>query len=656
MNFRLTTAALLILIVLAGIVIYMSTRPPLPRHKHIAGLVFNPAPVTIGKITYVRPAKPARVFVRLGTHWKIAQPIAVWGRDFKIGDIGDTLRHLKYKYRLAVRPAGPHSLAALGLAPPRAVVTLTDNTGHPFSLNIGRRLVSGRLYVQPKGQTHWVYVVHAGWFSRLSQPIARFRDRNLTRFHIKAVTGITLQRGPVLIHLQKLQGRWIITQPVHCPARPVAVSNWLSNLQSLHAHRFSSVPAATAGLQSPVATAQIQFAPPPKPSTTMPGVTKAGVQLPPLIVKFGRYTDLTRGHVYVSSNQDPGTAVLSALSMNHLVKTLTQLRDHALTRAAVSKASRIVIMRGSNDISPEMPAPEFSHLYLVSSAGDHWLMGTTATQFAGGPLLAASTKAIAAMTKALSKLRATSFLDSKINLTALGLQPPRASLELQIPGRIHPCHILIGQRQKNGLLPMKRPSWPSVYLVHSWKLSGLLPQATALRSSKIAAITASSIQSLVVSRRHPADQAAFVQHGGQWTPGKLLGVPAGPAETPKIAKLAAEFAHLRTKRWISVQPPKPAPGVIHIALTISRTPQPVAKAVGKMKMPMVGPQKPVLLHAQLSLWPPMGKPGKNKSKPTWRAVYEVTGSRQNWVFVPPAALVKAAEAVLQPAAPAPPKK
>ena len=651
MNFRLTTAALLILVVLAGIVIYMSTRPPLPRHKNIAGMVFNPAPVTIGKITYARVHKPTREFVRVGTHWKIAQPISVWGRDFKIGDIGDTVRHLKYKYRLAVKPVGPHSLPALGLAPPRAVVTLTDNTGHAFSLNIGRRLVSGRLYVQPKGKSHWVYVVHAGWFARLSQPIARFRDRNLTRFHIKAVTGITLRHGPVLIHLQKMQGRWIITQPVHCPARPVAVSNWLSNLQSLHAHRFTSLPAATAGLTTPVATAQLQFAAPAKPPTTMPGATKPAVQTPPLVVKFGRYTDLTRGHVYVSSNEDPGTAVLDTVSMNHLVKTLAQLRDHALTRAAVSKANRIVISSGAGIISPEMPAALFPHLYLMQSAGDHWLMGTTATHFAGGPLLAASAKAVAALTKALSKLRATSFLDSNVNLSALGLQPPLASLQLQVPGRIHPCHILIGRRQKSGLLPMKRPSWPSVYLVHSWKLSTVLPPATALRSPRIAAVTAQSIQSLVVSRRQPADQAAFVRHGDQWIPRTLLGVAAGPAEAQNIAKLAAEFAHLRAKRWISVKPPKLSPGVIHIALTISQVPKPLAKAVGKMKMALVGPQKPVLIQAQLSLWPPLSNPKKSKAKPTWRAVYDVTGSRQNWVFVPPVALVKAAEAVLQPAAP-----
>jgi hypothetical protein len=277
-------------------------------------------------------------------------------------------------------------------------------------------------------------------------------------------------------------------------------------------------------------------------------------------------------------------------------------------------------------------------------------MGTGPTQLAGGPLLAASSKAVAAMTKALAKLRATSFIDSKINLPSLGLQPPLASLNLQIPGRLHPCHILIGQRQKSGLLPMKRPSWPSVYLVHSWKLGGVLPQATALRSPRVAAISAASIQSLVVSRRHPADQAVFAQHNGRWIPGKLLGVAVSPAETQKIAKLAAEFAHLRTKSWISVEPPKVNSGVIHIALTISHTSRPAAKAVGKMQMNMVGPQKPVLIQAQLDLWPPVGNPKKSKSGSTWRAVYDVAASRQNWVFVPPSSLVKAAQAVLQPAA------
>ena len=647
MNFRLTTAALLILVILAGIVVYMSSRPA-PEHKKISGTVLNPAPITIRKITYSRAGKPTREFVRQGAHWKIAQPIAVWGRDFKISDIGDTIRHLKYKYRLAVKPAGPHSPAALGLAPTRAVVTLTDNTGKNFTLNIGRRLVSGRLYVQPKGKTHWVYVVHAGWFSRLSQPIARFRDRNLTRFHIKTVAAVTLRHGPAIIRLHQIQGRWVITQPVHTPARPVAISNWLSNLQSLHAHRFSSVSPATAGLNSPVAVAQVQFAAPAKPPATMPGVAKPMVPPPALVVKFGRYTDLTRGHVYVSSNQDPGTAVLATLSMNHLVKTLDQLRDHALTRAAVGKANRIIIQRGAGIVSPEIPAALFAHLYLIKSAKGHWLMGTGPTQFAGGPLLAASSKAVAAMTKALAKLRATSFIDSKINLPSLGLQPPLASLNLQIPGRLHPCHILIGRRGKNGLLPMKRPSWPSVYLVHSWKLAALLPQATALRSGQVAAIAGASIQSVVVSRRHPQDQAAFSHQSGQWKPGKLMGVAATPAEAQKIAQLAAAFGHLRTKRWIAVASPKLKAGVIQIALTISHVAKPAATPAHKMKMPMVGPQKPILIRAYLNLWPPSKTKGKSAS--TWRAVYKATGSRQNWVFVPPAALVKAAEAVLQPMA------
>jgi hypothetical protein len=686
MNVKLTLAMLVVLLVLAGVVLYVAHQPRPAPHR-TTRLVFTPRPTAIRTLAFHTAHGRTLRFERHGRHWRMIRPVRAWARDYTINDLVQTLRKLSWHYRVRIEKTGGHSPAAAGLAPPRAVLTLTDKTGKTYTLDIGRHNSDGRLYVCRAGmKSRYLYVVGAAWLRRLERPSMKFRNRNLTRFHTARVASIRIQSRTGTITIVRHGQRWIITKPFLAPANKSKVANWLSNVQLLTAHRFSSESQKSAAWKQGPLTIEVRFQAPsekkPKKSAKIKPTTTHPAAAPPLVIHFGRYTDLTDKFRYALSSQNPTVCVVRNTTFQSLDQSLADWRDKALTRAKVMKATRLA-MRRRVGISPATPAS----LYLRKNKKGAWRMGTTPGNFAGGPLLPADAPAVQRVLKELKKIRAGKFIDAPVDLKKLGLNPPRQSLRLDIPNKVHPVVIALGTSQKNGWTPAKLPQWPSVYLIPNKAITRLLPPVTALRSRIVTAIPGPNVSAITITSPVGAGSVRLLHISSKWMltrrMRKKTAAPAGA-----VQDLLDALNPVQNKQWyLKAHRIHPLHAVVLRVTTHTRTAPihhpPVEKSTGKKSASAAAAMKTVakkipparvagqqVVSIELwnrKIWPgcphlrsSARKPavagkllgratiGKNPAGPHWYALLlepQAAGAPQ-WVFQPSSMLVKAIESFI----------
>ena len=355
MNSRLTIAVLLILIALVGVVAYVSRQPRPPTHATKHNDVFSPHLGTLKSFSYKPANGPLLAFEHVGSHWWIVSPMKVRGRDYAIGDLARTLADLKWRYRIRIAATGSHSLSRTGLEKPHGVLTLLDKAGKKFTLNIGTRNATGRLYVHV-ANTHnsYVDVVKADWLTRLKRPVEKFRNRSLASFHTRNIAAITLHTDKGIIRLVPNGKGWRMTRPWPVPAADAAVTSWISNLQLLTAHSFSDLSANRAGLKNGPLSITVDF----KAPHPLLAVAKKNKAMPahavpaptPLVVQFGIKTDLTGKFLYAQSSYNPGIAVVRNTAFSQLNESFSKLRSKTVVDLTGVKLQRIAIRRGARTV------------------------------------------------------------------------------------------------------------------------------------------------------------------------------------------------------------------------------------------------------------------------------------------------------------------
>ena len=688
MNVKLTLAMLVVLLVLAGVVLYVAHQPEPAPHR-AARLVFTPRPAAIRTLVFHTAHGRTLGFERHGRHWRMIRPVRAWARDYTVNDLVQTLGKLPWYYRVRVEKTGRHSPAAAGLAPPRAVLTLRDKTGKTYTLDIGRHNSDGRLYVRRAGlKSRYLYVVGASWLRRLERPSMKFRNRNLTRFHTARVASIRIQSRAGAITIVRHGHGWIITKPFLAPANKSKVANWLSNVQLLTAHRFSSESQKSADWKQGPLTLEVRFQAPSeknqkKPAQIKPTTTRPATE-PPLVIHFGRYTDLTDKFRYALSSQNPTVCVVRTATFQSLDQPLAAWREHALTRAKVGNATRWVLRRRVG-ISPATPAS----LYLRKNKKGAWRMGTSPRNFAGGPLLPADAHAVQAVLKQVGKIRAGKFIDAPVDLKKLGLNPPRRSLRLNIPNKVRPVAISLGTPQKNGWTPAKLPQWPSVYLLPNKVIPRLLPPVTALRSRKVIALPGPNVSGITIISPVGTGSVRLIHISGRWLLTRR-GRKETAAPAAAVQNLLDALNPVQDKQWyLEARPIHPLHAVV-LRVTTQRVPAPIhyppmakytgKKPAGAAAARKVGAKKNLPAHVagqqviSIELWNRKMWPGcprlrssdrkpavagklpgrptisKKPAGPSWYAMRlepPAAGAPQ-WVFQPSSALVKAIERFIAP--------
>lgn len=532
MNFKLTASILVIMLGLLAVVIYLRHEGPV-KTQHIHGRVFPLSSSPVVGLTFTTQGKPVLKMTKKGGHWYIIAPRKAWGRDFAISELCSQIAELKYHFRVPLASSGKYSAVKLGLKPARDSLTLTRADGKTLHLAIGRSTLGGRLYVA--ADRKYAFVVSRHFLRSLLKGEKNFATKSLTRFHAAAVESITIQRGHTRFRIVRRGKRWIIRSPLLARANPTKVTNWLSNLQLLAAHRF---PAKNEPAIKHVAfRVKVTFRK--LPSSGMPKKTPAKIP-PPLVVTFGSYTDLTHQYIHALSSANPNLAIIRATSFSQLERSLSHFQDRALTRAKLTKASRIILTRAVSSMPFAPPS-----MYLIRN-GAKWKLGTAPKQFAGGPLLSAEKSAVADWLGKLSAIRAKSCVNSPT--PQLAQFHPIGTITFDLPDRVHPLKLTFGPANKGGLTPVKVSGWNTIYMVSTVRIKPLFPTAAGLRSRVAAKVPASGIDR--ISLTDQTHHAELVKGKKGW----LMEPGAKKVSSVDIASLTAELDPIRAHKWLTHMP------------------------------------------------------------------------------------------------------
>lgn len=543
MNYKFTALILLVLVGLIGVVAYLNHQPP-KKHTSATRLVFKTKPRQIQALTLTRKAagkngKKTLAFERAKGHWRITAPLQAAARD-RVDSLVRSVADLAWRYRLKIASSGKHSLSATGLSPAKAIFTLHDKSGDTWRLAVGRHNSAGRLYVRPLGRkARHIYVVDSAWFDSFNHPAAHFRNLNLTHFHMHNIAGITIDtsggKEPATMTLIPHGSGWVFTHPIPAPVNTSGMQDWLSDVQLLAATRFSTTSEKSAALGTGPLTIIIRFKPPaPAPTTAPAGVKTPAAKAPaPLVIHFGRYTDLTHKAIYVTSSQNPGVGVVPIGTYTPLNRPMSQFRDKALTRANLNHADHLIIKAGNSVLQ-------------MQKTGLQWNMtpqGIAATQ------LAARATVVGNLLKAVASLRAKSFQDGKINRAGLGLVHPIHRLSIQLSNHVHPLVIGWGTTSGKVLVPVSVSGWPSVYNVPATALNALTSASVAaFRSRTIADYSPASVLRISLPAGGTRPQVLLSQAAGKWTIAR--GQAAGRAAPDALVqRLLAAINPLRAKKW-----------------------------------------------------------------------------------------------------------
>ncbi len=616
MNFKLTASILVVMLGLLAVVIYLRHQSP-GRRLQSHGQIFPASKSPVIGLTFSTAAKPTLHMAKRGAHWYILSPRKAWGRDFAIGELCHQITALKYHFRVHLASTGKYTAAKLGLKPARASLVLTRADGKKLTLQIGRSTLGGRLYVATN--SHYASVVRRSWLKKLLNGESHFAAKSLTRFHAAAVEAITIKRGPTKLRIVRHGKGWVIKSPLLARANPTKVTNWISNLQLLAAHRFASTKEPK--LKHVVFQAIVTFRQVP-PANGLPTKAKAKTP-PPLVVSFGSYTDLTHNYIRALSNANPNIAIVHSTSFTQLERSLSHFQDRALTRAKLTAATGITITRAS----AHMPlAPATLHLILK---GGVWKMGTSTKAFATGPLLPVRAASVTQLLQKLAAVRAKSCNNAPP--PKLKNMHPIGTLSINLPHRLHPLVITFGPGDKGGLSPVKVSGWKTIYMVSTVHIKPLLPTAAALRSHTVAQLPAANLHRIALRQGSKVVQLAKVH--GRW----VIEPGAKKLSQVDVASLTAELSPIRCHAWLT-SAPQPANAVQANIYYAAST----ATSGKEKKQP---PATTALRRCTLRIWSKMvakaskGKKAGQAKKKYFAQWLTAHGSASAWVFTPSQSLV-----------------
>ncbi len=343
MNSRHTWILLLVAIALAGYVRFVEHRGPIRIRATDGGhAAFRPLDLASVRSLELQRSNQVMRVERDGKGWWLKYPVSQPAQNVGIDRIIDVLKKLEpiafiSSAEFAAQPGG---LAAFGLQPPQALLTIESVTDRTL-LNLGSRSpVGNRFYFQRVG-SDGLFVADTALLDALPANANEWRDRSLlslrdsqvNRIEIRGQTDLKAERDP-------LTGVWRLTRPLAARADGARLELLLNELKNARITEFvtdaPTVDAATFGLQPPA----IEFA--------------AGEGSEDLVrLQIGRSPTNQPSWRYVRNLLRTNVYLVPANSLTALEAPLSAFRDRQLT-PSLDDAAYIHFRFGSNETALEL--------------------------------------------------------------------------------------------------------------------------------------------------------------------------------------------------------------------------------------------------------------------------------------------------------------
>ncbi len=593
MNFKLTAILAALLILIAGVMFYLSGRPAKVADAEPATAVFKPKPGSIRDIKLVRDGQTVVAFSRASGKWLLTEPVSAPAEAWQLESIADGLTALTYKEKFTPDAARP--LDKIGLAPAKTVLSFTDAAGKSVTLDIGKRTPAKTIYAKLSGD-NTAYELDEEFFEKIDKDPSEFRSRDLVDITPADVQHMIVKHQDQTVELGKTDGKWVITKPITTRANQSVVESLISEVRNARVQNFSEIKKSSlaTGLSAPQVAITLTVADAATPATQPAGSQPATRPTHDVTMQFGNFTDLTHKLMYVSLASANEAYILNGEIFGKVNKQLFDLRDPAVTPAAVNDATTI----NSGEV-------------MLKKENNQWQM--TIGKSAPVP---ADSAAIENVLTAIKNLRANQYLDGAGDLKSLGLEPATQKITLTLPGQTQEEVLLIGEPQKEqSLTPIKRQGEPTVYLVQSADVAKMAIDPLSLRDKSVAKIPADTIRSITISGGARLAPLTLTKDGAKWIVQEENRKAA--ADEAKISALLADLDPISAEKFIGTHASAIDKAMI-VTILHDDTAAPTTQIAGPM------PTKTITTVLSLT-----------HKKDGWQA--NVNGQ---WVFTPAAGLVE----------------
>ncbi len=413
--------------------------------------------------------------------WRMTAPIETDVPSWEADKFGRQLGGLQYDVSYGPGSSGL-TAAQAGLDPPWAVVTLTDAEGQSATIELGKSASHRETYVRLSGSDE-ICVGKADLRSLIKDSVLDYREKQLWNFSKEHVTRLEIidrsdAAGATKYKLVRDGSNWKMESPVSARATG-KVDELLTSMGRLRAmawHDDNVSKLGMYGLEPATWTIHAsveQLMPIAKPAGDE---AVGGDDKPKLEMKYFDYelhlSQLSPigedSKVYCRVGDEPFVATISSINADKFKPTLAEWRDMHVTTVDVQLADRIEVNGDGTSAT------------LVKKDGAWFFDGD------GGR---AELSAVTELLTAVENLSAVAYVDdASSDLSTQGLDTPRASVALSIPGLDHVERIVVGSvtdAATKRLVYVRRNDLASVAKVRATDVGMLLRGVHAYRDRTI---------------------------------------------------------------------------------------------------------------------------------------------------------------------------
>ncbi len=562
MSIKTTFGLLLLLVALGGVWMFTTSRDKAAQQAALndqlnenAGADENPpifasAPKAddIRTIKVERAGMPTMAFRRVekpageespgSEDWEMTEPVVAPAQGWMVSEWSRAVLEGRVAADASAGGNAPSESEA-GLAPPAAIITLTDSANKPWRLEIGRKVpLNQETYIRRSGEKA-ILVVDRDLSRDLKKPAADYRTRQLLSLKPAEVVRAMTTIGGQTIDLSKTGDGWSLESPVKTAAQTDKVTQWINNLSYLNVADFvADAPPSLKpyGFEQPFQTIRLTVqpaAPAPKvdPTGSAPAAGPESLPAPREIeLLIGAPADSAGDKRFAKRGDQPWVVSLNKADIERLAPKLTELRDARVTRVAASEVQKLAITVGDQTAALEYREGRWQ--------GE-------------GDLAQLELSAVADLLEAFEQVRAIDYAPIGGDSAKLGLDAPRAKLVASTRDD-RTVSLKIGAYTESGRnCYVQRNDDAEAVIIAQSLAERLVVPPLSLRSRAIFDEPSLQVSAIRVNQDRMSYELSAGATPATWTLVKPENAPLDPAAAMALAN---DLSRLRGKRVVARAP------------------------------------------------------------------------------------------------------
>ncbi len=418
--------------------------PPPPRGgTSTSRVVIEDSPGEVIKISVKRPDRDDWLFQKKAdgnggpVAWRMTAPQDFKAVSWEVEKLPRQLGTLMYDISYGPSDSATVNAGSAGLAPPRAIVSMSDKDGNTAVVEIGGPAGKQETYVRLEGNPR-IYVGKSSLSGLFKDKAVAYREKLLWTFDENNATRLEIvdrSEGETTYVFTRDGTRWMIESPVTARAtakvqeaiaalaRP-RVIQWHDDIES-KLPIYGLAPAAMTLSVTVEQTITVENAEPGETEETPPAPPKTETKTTVYVLHVADRSPIGEDtKAYIRTGDGPAVATIMKTTIDKVTPVMSEWRDRKITPLDVTTATSFELATPHGSLSAKNEDGSWHHADESGSLDDD---------------------AVAGLLKSIQDLSASAYVDgTETATTPFGFDQPQASISLTIPGATAPERITIG--------------------------------------------------------------------------------------------------------------------------------------------------------------------------------------------------------------------